>query len=78
MPRIPRPKTRTSHLAEALEHSQKALAALQEVDLRTTRGDLRDAVRDGREIAQALVNQCYGALQHYAHTLGDKHLSKAG
>lgn len=76
MPRIPRPKTRTSHLAEALEHSQKALAALQEVDLRTTRGDLRDTVRLCREGAAGLVDQCYDALQLDAKTLGQ--LSKAG
>ena len=45
LPRRVRGKTRVQHLAESLEALQKARNAAGAVDLRTTRGDLRDTVR---------------------------------
>lgn len=48
MPRR-RVKTRVEHLADAHADLLRAQTSLKEVDLRTTSGDLREAIRESRE-----------------------------
>ena len=52
MPR-PKVKTRIEHLADAHGHLAKAAASLSHIDLRSTRGELRDAIRDARDATLA-------------------------
>jgi hypothetical protein len=63
MARASRPKSRTQLLAEAHTHAIAAQAALAEIDLRTTRGDLREAIRDGRQSSEDLIIYLGNALQ---------------
>ena len=58
------PKSRTTLLAEALAGARKVQEALYAVDLRTTRGDLREAVREARGAADDAVSNIGTALEH--------------
>ncbi len=64
-----RPKTRTSLLASAQERVNATVTDLQAIDLRTTRGDLRDLLKTSRETAAELSAHLYDALQEDAKTL---------
>lgn len=59
-----RQKSRTTLLAEALDQARKAQASLLEIDLRSTRGELRDAIRYAREDAANAVTNLGVALEH--------------
>lgn len=56
-------KTRVEHLADAHERLLLAQGALKEVDLRTTSGTLRDAVRDSRDKVAASLETVQRAIQ---------------
>jgi hypothetical protein len=68
-----RPKSRTALLADALSAARKAQEALTAIDLRTTRGDLRDAVRDAREDVANLTTNLGTALEHDLPTPAPRH-----
>lgn len=62
MPRR-RTKTRLEHLADAHGRLLQAQAALQQIDLRTTRGELRDEVRYARETNAAALTAVETAIR---------------
>lgn len=61
MPRK-REKTRLDHLADALAAAHTAGAALGAIDLRTTSGELRAAVKGAREAAETLRTELQRAI----------------
>lgn len=63
MPRR-RTKTRLEHLADAHGRLLQAQACLSEIDLRTTRGPLRDAVRAARTTTAAALTALETAITH--------------
>ena len=63
MPR-PKIKTRIEHLADAHSFLLRAQQSLGEVDLRTTTGDLRAAIRTGREQTAAALAALQTAITH--------------
>lgn len=52
-----RPKTRIDLLAEALVQAQAAQAAMQSIDLRLCRGEVRQGVKAGRELLAAFIEE---------------------
>ena len=62
MPRI-RPKIRIEHLADAHGRLLEAQSSLQQVDLRTTRGVLREAIRQAREANTAALTAVEVAIR---------------
>lgn len=56
-------KTRIEHLAEAHERLLQAKTSLAEVDLRTTRGELREAIRDAREATGCALTAAERAIR---------------
>lgn len=62
MPR-PKVKTRLTHLAEAHQRLLQAHTSLMAVDLRTTRGELRDALRTSREANEATLSWVQAAIE---------------
>lgn len=62
MPR-PRVKTRIEHLADAHGRLLQTHAALREVDLRTTRGELRAAIRGARDANSAALSFIEAAIK---------------
>lgn len=64
MARPTRPKSRTLILAEVNALAKKAQAALVDIDLRTTRGELREAIKAARTDAENLAFNTGVALEH--------------
>ena len=62
MPR-PKVKSRIEHLADAHGQLLKALSSLQHVDLRTTRGELREAIRVARDSGTAALTAVEVAIK---------------
>jgi len=56
-------KSRVTLLAEALESTNKTIESLKSIDLRTTRGSLRDSIRKARDESQALQDELQQALR---------------
>lgn len=54
---------RVELIAQALEHSAKIHEALTGIDLRTTRGDTRQALRAAREDTAGQLGHLYAALR---------------
>lgn len=57
------PKNTVNHVADAIAKLQGAAAALQEIDLRTTRGELRVALRGAREYTAEALAWADAAIQ---------------
>lgn len=58
-----RPKTRMHHLAEALDHLHSSEVALQAIDLRQCRGELRERIKDCREQVAAAIEDATVAMR---------------
>lgn len=56
-------KSRVTLLIEALTASRKAIDALKDIDLRTTRGELRDSIKQAREDAANLEIEVAKAIR---------------
>ncbi len=65
----PRPKTTITRVAVALEKLQSVRDELHEIDLRTTRGTLRDEIREARVSVDTALVACSTALQADAESL---------
>lgn len=63
MPPRRRPKTRVESLVDALEALDKVSGVLNDIDLRTTTGELRTALRASREQANALAKSLNNAVK---------------
>lgn len=74
----PRPKNNITYVASALDKLQAARAALGDIDLRTTRGELRDAIREGRLATENALEWCEAAIQADAATLAAHTHRRAG
>lgn len=61
-----KPVTVTDSVAQALEHVTQANHLLRDVDLRRTRGPLRDDLREGRTRVAELSDLLIQALQNEA------------
>lgn len=57
-----RQKTRIDHLADALTQLQRSQEALQNIDLRTCRGPLRQHVKSSREQIAAAIEETSAAM----------------
>lgn len=64
-----RTKSNIGHVAAAVAKLQQARTELHAIDLRTTRGELRDAIRDARISADEALAQCDAAIQADAAAL---------
>ena len=58
-----RQKSRTRLLADALDQARRAQQSLYEIDLRTTRGDLRDSLREARVANETAIEYIGAALE---------------
>lgn len=56
-------KTRVEHLADSHGRLLQAQAALKEVDLRTTTGELRSQIRDARDTVAAALTAVQAAIE---------------
>lgn len=65
----PRTKTTVTRVAVALEKLQAVRDELQGIDLRTTRGTLRDEIREARISVESALTACTTALQADAESL---------
>lgn len=74
----PRPKNNITYVASALDKLQAARSALGEIDLRTTRGELRDALREGRLATENALEWCEAAIQADAASLAAHAHRRAG
>lgn len=63
MPPRRRPKTRTDQLVDALTALDRASACLEEIDLRTTSGDLRKLIKESRATSKTLKGSVTAAIQ---------------
>lgn len=69
-------KTRTDALAEALRKSNEVTVELKLIDLRTTRGSLRDTLKAAREASATLNEMLLAALREDA--ISERVLAGAG
>ena len=74
----PRPKNNVTYVAAALAKLQAARDELQAIDLRTTRGELRDALREGRLATENALEWCEVAIQADAAALAAHSTRRAG
>lgn len=70
-----RTKTTAIRVATALEKLQGVRDELQGIDLRTTRGTLRDEIREARSSVELALERCTTALQADAEQLARRHAS---